>query len=1153
MARIVQGTSLASMLFTGIALGQVSWHSDLAYSGGGYWPARVSVTVHNVGTADVVGVPVRVTIGSEAGQANLVGLPVQSIRVVNANNQELLHECMVATGLPKHEGLLEAGDVVVLSADVLAGQSAEFLIYAGNEAAWVPPDYFGASFTNGGFELGETTPFAWKSVEVDSTHRMFWQQGGARSGERCARCEVDPGAEHTWVKYMQGPIPVIPGGKYRFTAWVKAENVVGQAGWFIHVNGEQPQLVNKAGGWERTFDWREVVIDFKVPPTGTNFVCGTILRGNGVAWYDDAMLEALDEPVLRVTVGEVERMNLKRIPSDLHWEASETWPWRTPVLVRNFTNEKREALLVSVNMRRPRTLLAKHAGWRYDLPVRIIDPDSPDKPLRCSWMDAQLLMVTSLPPHSEKVLMVYWSPAQDLTGASEVVDFASLVDDKLNLAQNGSMEKSEEAAEGWSTGAEGGSDRFSVRRIRGGLVGDWCLELNVPKTVENPGWVGSRQRVSVEPNTRYLLAGYISSTNLSGKARIHGHFQKADGSLSDFGPFFGTWPEIGSDANWTLTSTQVLTPPDCAFIEIHLTMNTTGTLRHDGVVLLQVDDGEVGALEQSDLPKEDLVVWPVNPLVKVFPEDIFPSVSDPIHLYACRNESEPLQLALRASRTVPVAVLASALEGPGGAKIASPKAYRVGYVPIDFPIGYASSTQPAHHRVRPTTPGSDGWVGDWPDPLVPLANGAVKLKPNRTEAVWFDYTIPADARPGDYSGTVIVQEGEIRRELPVRLTVWPYTLPDRKHCKAIYDLRSGPGHNIFSNGEQWEMIEAWYRLLDQYHISPGIIHPSPQYRYETGKLIADYTEWDRACEILFDKLNCNIAYTPWFFYALGWAYPPRQYFGFEPFTPEWTEIFQSGLRGFYDHMAEKGWDKYFVYYLSDEPHENVEGVVNNLNRIADLARQAVPGILVYSSTWHHIKGMDGHLNLWGIGPHGTFPLPDVEERRAAGDRFWFTTDGQMCIDTPYLAIERLLPWFCFKYEVEAYEFWGVSWWTYDPWKYGWHTYIRQSNEGKDYYWVRYPNGDGYLTYPGEHVGQKEPLPSIRLVAVREGMEDYEIFHALRGRAGKSAEAKRALDGMAVLLEIPNAGGRHSTKLMPNPDAVRDARIAAGKALAGLLE
>ena len=1136
-----------------LALAQAPWQTDLAYPGGGYWPARVKVTVQNTGATGLAGAPVRVTIGEADGQANLVGLPAQSVRVCTAGGQELLFECSDADGLPKREGTLADGDVITLPIEVPADDSGDLYVYAGNAAAWMPPEYLGGNFANGGFELGATAPSGWSAQLVDDKHGMFLQEGGARTGDRCARCEVDAGAEATWVKYQQGPAPVMPGTKYRFAAWVKADGVAGRAGWYIHVNGDKPQLINKVEGWEGSYDWREVAIEFEVPATGTEFLCGTVLYGTGKAWYDDAKLEAIGDSTLRANVGPVERMELKRVEGKADWDASKEWTWRTPVLVRNFTDQASDALLVSVDMHRPRTLLAKHAGWRYDLPVRMIDPDAPGEPLPCTWVDARLLTVTRVPARSEKTLMVYWSAAKSPAGASEVVPLAQWASGDLNLAKNGSMEEAlGETAADWPSGEEGrpASPRFAVKRVRGGVAGDWCLELNVPDNGEPVGWVGTRQKAPVKPGVRYLLGANLSGEDLGGEARVHGHFLKADGSLSDFSPFFSTSPAITDTQDWTFTSTQVTTPPDCAFLEIHLTMNGTGIVRHDGVVLLQADSGEVGAIEgAASGPAERLSVWPVNPMVKVFHDDWPLAGERAAKLYACRNEREPLQLALRASEGTKVLVTPTGLSGPGGATLDAPAVYQVGYVPIDFPIGYASSTQPAYHRLKPTSPGSDGWAGQWPDPLIPLRTPLIDVPPQETQALWLDYTIPPDARPGEYRGEVEIEaDGEITT-VPVTLTVWPHVLPERKHCKSIYDLRNGPGWDIFAGGERQEEVATWYRFLAEYNVSPGLIYPDPQFKYENGKVSVDYAGFDQACELLFDELHGNAAYTPWFFYALGWAYPPKQYFGQEPFTPEWNAIFQDALRDFYAHCRERGWDQYFVYYLSDEPHESAPGVIDNLNRITDLAREAVPDILIYSSTWTHIRGLDDHLNLWGIGPHGSFPIPQVEERRTKGDRFWFTTDGQMCLDTPYLGIERLLPWFCSKYNVEAYEFWGVSWWTYDPWKYGWHTYIRQSNEGENYYWVRYPNGDGFLTYPGALLYQDDPVPSIRLMAAREGLEDYEVLYELAQRAEGNPAAQKALDQARALVTIPNRGGRISTDIMPNPDAVLKARTAAGEALA----
>jgi hypothetical protein len=219
-----------------------------------------------------------------------------------------------------------------------------------------------------------------------------------------------------------------------------------------------------------------------------------------------------------------------------------------------------------------------------------------------------------------------------------------------------------------------------------------------------------------------------------------------------------------------------------------------------------------------------------------------------------------------------------------------------------------------------------------------------------------------------------------------------------------------------------------------------------------------------------------------------------------------------------------------------------------MKQLCSLAHQAVPGIRIYSSTWQFVPEWVGDLDIWGIGPHGSCSVADMERLKSAGAELWFTTDGHMCIDTPYLAIERLLPYLCFAYGVSGYEFWGVSWWTYDPWEYGWHSYIRQSDEGERFYWIRYPNGDGYLVYPGDKFGLIEPLPSIRLMQVREGIEDYLLLRAIeralkegKWQGEKAEAAKRVLERARSLVSIPNEGGLRSTSLLPDPNKVTEIR------------
>jgi len=141
-----------------------------------------------------------------------------------------------------------------------------------------------------------------------------------------------------------------------------------------------------------------------------------------------------------------------------------------------------------------------------------------------------------------------------------------------------------------------------------------------------------------------------------------------------------------------------------------------------------------------------------------------------------------------------------------------------------------------------------------------------------------------------------------------------------------------------------------------------------------------------------------------------------------------------------------------------------------------------------------------------------------------------------------------VPHFCFQYGAQAYEFWGIAWLTHDPYRYGWHSHIRQAGDPGKYYWIRYPNGDGFLLYPDKPIGYDGLVSSIRLEQAREGVEDYEYLRLLAERmasarsAGREAGfAERALEQARQPISIPNAGASRSSEILPAPrriDATR---------------
>ncbi len=296
MKRLVRLLVFVGAISLASAQSAVPWHHPLYLANHGYWPKRVSVTVENDSVRSVAGEAVAVAIPGLAGE------PVASLRVCRADGVELLFDLRDAQGRVKRTGAIATTDRLIFPAECAAKSAATVFVYAGNQLAWAVPDFLPAEFMNGDFEHGDNSPDGWMPVQADEQYRLTWTQSGGRDNSRCARTEVAAGAPATWVQWQQSGIPVVPGRTYQLRGWVRAENVAGNAGWYIHVNGEHPQLINRTlNAGSGTYDWKQVTATFTAPTNARNATVGTVLHGTGTAWFDEAEFKVVDsEKTLRI-------------------------------------------------------------------------------------------------------------------------------------------------------------------------------------------------------------------------------------------------------------------------------------------------------------------------------------------------------------------------------------------------------------------------------------------------------------------------------------------------------------------------------------------------------------------------------------------------------------------------------------------------------------------------------------------------------------------------------------------------------------------------------------------------------------------------------------------------------------------------------------
>ena len=184
-------------------------------------------------------------------------------------------------------------------------------------------------------------------------------------------------------------------------------------------------------------------------------------------------------------------------------------------------------------------------------------------------------------------------------------------------------------------------------------------------------------------------------------------------------------------------------------------------------------------------------VWFQNNTTKVFRDDP-PGEVTAVRLTAARNEVESFQIVIRAGEEVlrKVAVEVSDLTGAANTRIGADRIelFRVAYVHL-----------PSYGR-------------DYPDALPPWSPCDIPAGWN--QPVWVDISVPPDAAPGSYHGTISIrpEHGPVT-EWPLELMVWDFALPVTPRSRTsfgIYQEGIAFQHGVELGGEQHRSLVRKY-------------------------------------------------------------------------------------------------------------------------------------------------------------------------------------------------------------------------------------------------------------------------------------------------------------------------------------------------------
>lgn len=520
-----------------------------------------------------------------------------------------------------------------------------------------------------------------------------------------------------------------------------------------------------------------------------------------------------------------------------------------------------------------------------------------------------------------------------------------------------------------------------------------------------------------------------------------------------------------------------------------------------------------GILLTPGSAKGSLVVWSVDPLVKVF-RDAAPATEEPAEAHVARGEHASFQLVARASADV--AALRVSV-GPfthedGAVELTTRPARFIGYVHVDRPTQRPSSDQ---LREPPA---------DYPDVL--LEDEEVSLQAGESQPIWIDLNVPEDAAPGLYTAvaevTAILDNEPAVETLPLTLRVYPVAVGRSRLWMTNWFTMHWPHMEIDPEPDSdayYALLRRYARNMAEHRQNVALISPLNLTIYgvdDDGELTFDFSRFDRWVHIFREAgVIGRIEGGHIGGRREGWLSP---FVAFVRRVENGSVVSErvapdsEAARTFYsrffpalcEHLKARGWFDIYMQHLADEP---IDQNLDSYRALAALAREYAPGVPIVEAT--HAKDLVGSIDIWV--PQLNYLQRDFEhyrERQQAGEEIWFYTcvfpQGEYAnrfIEQPLIKT-RLLHWINFRYGATGYLHWGYNMWTRDDPT----THTTRPHPSPPYL----PAGDPWIVYPGKD----GPLDSIRFEAMRDGVADHELLCMLAERdldAAHELAARHILD------------------------------------------
>ena len=483
-------------------------------------------------------------------------------------------------------------------------------------------------------------------------------------------------------------------------------------------------------------------------------------------------------------------------------------------------------------------------------------------------------------------------------------------------------------------------------------------------------------------------------------------------------------------------------------------------------------------------------------------------------LKLARGERESLQVLVMPNGrdlrdvTVDVPALRRERNGIGDwfrkADVLPPSAFKVspmGYVrtvnppPYKGPVNVATNLPGGY--LRKTKPVEVGW---WPDPILDYLDKA-DVKGDDLQSFWVRCTCPDGQRAGTYRGTLVVRGEGWRREFPLTVRVYGFSVPKRSPLPLAITFSPGP-NGQFADEEQlalikklkadpkspancWKAHEAeWGDFLADYYMTMDSL-------YHAGKGV----HWD-VLKRLKDQGRLglfNLAY---------WGCVQDES---EKGRKAWIGAMHSRLDESYAKAKELGLLDHAYIYGCDEASTNCFGKIKW--SVAQLKR-LYPGVPIFTTAYDHdfgigsaLSGMDWFTPTTERYAENAAKVPGS---RAAGHQVWWyiacgpkAPFANMFVEYQAIEARQLMGAQTVKWRPDGFLYYQVSIWNSLRPISGPDTFTDWEPRS----WTKY-HGDGSWFCCGP---EGRPCATVRMENFRDGLEDFAYALEYERVTGRTCE------------------------------------------------